>query len=809
MIELLGKKLLFFDGAMGTMLHGAGIRPGEIPDVWNITNADDVVDIHRKYLKAGSDIITTNTFGTNNYKLKNSGFTAQEIAAKAVINAKNAVQAYSGGKPRFVALDIGSTGRLLKPIGDLGFEDAYVLFRETITAGACAGVDIILIETMSDAYELKAAVLAAKENCSLPVIASVTLDQNGRLLTGGDIAVVVALLEGLRADAIGLNCSLGPREMFPFLEELLRISSLPVLFMPNAGLPCNHGGETVYDINPDEFGLCMRQAAQKGACMLGGCCGTTPEHIAALVRNCRDISPPEVKKKNYTVASSYGRTVYFGAGKPVLIGERINPTGKARLKQALREADYDYVLREGIAQQEQGADALDVNVGLPEIDETAVLLDLVLQLQSVTDLPLQIDTADAGAMARVMRMYNGKPIINSVNGKESSMAAIFPLVQKYGGVVIALTLDESGIPETAEGRVEIAKKILKRAEGYGIDSKDIVFDVLAMAVSAGHDNARITLECLRRIKEELGANTSLGISNVSFGLPRRDLLNAAFLSLALDAGLDAAIMNPHAESMMNAAATFTRGEKVKPDDVVAALLGKDTLFENYIAAYSGQQTPKAEAAAPLPENLTLGRAVLKGLKQQAGLCARRDLETAEPLDLIELELVPALNEAGERFEKGTLFLPQLLMSAEAAKAAFEVIRSKMGDAADTDMGTVVLATVEGDVHDIGKNIVRALLENYRFKVIDLGKDVPSARIVEAALESRAGLVGLSALMTTTVPAMAQTIRELRQVAPECRIMVGGAVLTKDYAKSIGADNYGKDAMAAVRYAQEVYKRKRG
>jgi len=799
--ELFGNKLLFMDGAMGTQLQASGLKPGESPDVWNITHADIVRDIHKRYLSAGSDIITTNTFGCNSLKLKDTGYTVEQIAAGAVENAKAAALEYSASKPRFVALDIGPTGRLLKPLGDLHFDEAYALFSETIVAGVKENADLILIETFSDVYELKAAVLAAKENSSLPVIASVTLDENGKMLTGGSVDAAVALLEGLRVDVIGFNCGLGPEQLTPHIKHALDISSTPVMLMPNAGMPRNAGGIAQYDVDPKTFARLMRQNAENGVWLLGGCCGTTPEYIEALVKNCAGVAPRPVTQKNITVASSYSKTVVFGA-QTVVIGERINPTGKPRLKKAIVEGDYDFVMREGIAQIENGANVLDVNAGVPGIDEPAVLASLVEQLQSVIDAPLQIDTADTGAMVKAMRLYNGKPLVNSVNGKESVMNEVFPLVQKYGGVIVALTLDEDGIPETVEKRIGIARKILKRAEEYGIGKECFIFDPLTMTVSADHNSANITLECVRRLKKELGVKTSLGVSNISFGLPNRETLNAAFLSLALDAGLDAAILNPNVEAMRETLKAHIEGKPVQYNDVTDALLGKDVQFSRYIEVYGqrqGGEKTKAEDAG----GMTLGESVLKGLKQQAEHSARRCLQSQAPLDVIERELIPALNTAGQRFEQGTMYLPQLLMCAEAAKSAFNVVRAAMGSEADNTIGTVVIATVEGDVHDIGKNIARALLENYRFRVVDLGKDVPADVIVEAARKHNAKLVGLSALMTTTVVYMEKTIRALREAVPDCKIMCGGAVLTEEYAKSIGADCYVKDAMASVRYARQV------
>jgi 5-methyltetrahydrofolate--homocysteine methyltransferase len=792
--ELFGKQLLFLDGAMGTQLQEYGLKTGEIPDVWNITHADIVQDIHRKYLDAGCDIIKTNTFGSNAWNLNNTGHTPEQLITSAIKNAKTATAEFAMFKPRFIALDIGPTGRLLKPLGDLHFEEAVSLFKEMVIASVQAGADIILIETMSDAYELKAAVLAAKENCNLPVIASVTLDEKGKLMTGGGIDVVIALLEGLGVDVIGINCGFG---LTFCTAKALELSSTPVLYMPNAGLPCFSDGRIHYNTAPQEFAQTLRRSAEDGIWLLGGCCGTTPEHIKALVKNCNGIIPPAVIQKNLTVAASYSKTVVFGKKPPerapVIIGERINPTGKPKLKEALKNEDYDFVLREGILQTEQGADVLDVNAGVPGIDEKIVLTSLVEQLQGITGTPLQIDTADIDAMAHTMRMYNGKPVVNSVNGKLDVMDAVFPLLSKYGGVVVALTLDENGIPETAQERIDIAKKILNHAQRYKIGKEAFLFDPLTMAVSAGQGNAGVTLECIRRLKEELGVKTILGVSNISFGLPCREILNSAFLSLAVEAGLDAAIVNPK----------LSADEQVSCNIAIDALLGRDDKFMRYIETYGGQK-PENKIEAKNTDDIPLGEAVLKGLKLQAEQSAKRCLELYAPLDVIEREIIPALNTAGDYFEQGTLYLPQLLMCAEAAKSAFTVIRSAMDSATEASIGTIVVATVEGDIHDIGKNIVRAMLENYRFRVIDLGKDVPVQNVVETVKKHNVKLVGLSALMTTTVINMEKTIQALRKEGLDCKIMCGGAVLTKEYAEHIGADCYVKDAMASVRFAQEVF-----
>lgn len=784
------KKPLFFDGAMGTMLQASGLLPGEPPEFWNMEHPDTLLKIHSAYLEAGADILKSNTFGANRCKLEGRRYSVQELISGGVSLAREACRIAGHGR---VALDIGPVGKLLKPLGDLDFEDAVSAFREMVLTGEKAGADCILIETMSDIYEAKAAVLAAKENSTLPVFVTMTFDGSGKLLTGGDLSVMAAVLEGLGVDALGLNCGLGPRQMLSLTEELRRLTSLPILVNPNAGLPREENGKTVYDITPEEFSQAMGKIVQAGACMIGGCCGTTPKHISAMTEVCKKLSCPASERTQRTVIASGSRTVEFGK-YPVIIGERINPTGKSRFKQALREGDIPYLLNEGITQQDAGAHVLDVNVGLPEIDECALMCKTVRELQAVSPLPLQIDTADPKTMECAMRFYNGKPLVNSVTAKADSMKAVFPLVKKYGGVVIGLTITEQGIPETAEGRLEAARRIIETAEQYGIEKKDIIIDPLTMAISAGQQAALVTLDALRRIHEELGVYTSLGVSNVSFGLPQRENITAAFFLIALQSGLNAAIMNPKSEAMMRAYRSF------------CALSGFDENCMAYISAYSRQEDcPTLPAAVP-PEGQTLQETIEKGLKDAAFQKAEKLLaDGLAGLDLIDHYIIPALDAVGEKFEKKTLFLPQLLMSAEAAKAAFEAIRRNMGAGnGEQKRGlTIVLATVKGDVHDIGKNIVKVLLENYGFRVIDLGKDVPPATVLEADRKEHAELVGLSALMTTTVPNMRETVELLRRDAPECKIMVGGAVLTQEYADSIGADFYGKDAMASVRYATDL------
>lgn len=770
---------------MGTLLQENGLMPGELPELWNLTHPEVITDIHKKYITSGADLLKANTFGANALKLRESGSMVEEVVTAAVKLAKEAAE----GTSALVGMDIGPTGKLMKPLGDLGFEQAYEAFKEMALAGAKAGADFIIIETMSDTYECKAAVLAAKENTDLPVFVTMIFDENGKLLTGGDIAAAVALLEGLRVDALGFNCGLGPQQMKQLLPELKRCCSVPVIVNPNAGLPHSVEGRTVFDVKPPEFAGVMEEIAKGGAWMIGGCCGTTPEHIAQMAARCKHIAPSPLIHRSETVVSSYSKAVVFGR-KPVLIGERINPTGKSRFKQALRENDMEYILREGIQQQENGADILDVNVGLPEIDEKSMMTQAVAELQSVVDLPLQIDTSSPEVMEAALRLYNGKPLINSVNGKEESMRSIFPLVRKYGGAVIALTLDENGIPETAEGRLAVVEKIVAEAARYGIDRKDVVVDPLAMTISAGQENANVTLNALKLIREKLGVHTSLGVSNISFGLPQRENINSSFFTMAMQNGLGAAILNPGSQSMMNAYYSY------------CALSGADDQCAAYIEKYAAQTK---EAAAPVSSEVTLHDAIVKGLKESAFAAAEKLLTELPPLEIINTQLVPALDKVGIDFEKGTLYLPQLLMSAEAAKAAFDAIRGKLGGTGESvKKDKIVLATVKGDIHDIGKNIVKVLLENYSYDVIDLGKDVPPEIIAETAMKYNVKLVGLSALMTTTVTNMAVTIRLLQERIPQCKIMVGGAVLTPEYAKMIHADYYSKDAMGSVRYANALF-----
>lgn len=797
--EYLKEHLVYLDGGMGTLLQEKGLKAGEEPERWNISHPDVITQIHKAYFDAGSNVVCTNTFGAN--RLKFSKETLEEIVYAAIQNAKRAREQSKRTGEKFIALDIGPSGKLLKPFGDLDFEDAVSVFAETIQLGVKYGADLILIETMNDSYETKAALLAAKENSGLPVLVSNAYGEDGKLMTGATPSAMVALLEGMGADAIGANCSLGPHQLRTVVEELLQKASVPVMLKPNAGLPQAVHGKTVFDVTAEAFSEEIKEIVKKGVRIIGGCCGTTPHYIQTLYEKTKMLSPLTVTEKQITMVSSYTHALEFSK-EPVLIGERINPTGKKRFKQALLENDLDYILEEGVNQQEKGVHILDVNVGLPEIDEIQMLPKAVCELQAVVDLPLQIDSSNTAAMEAAMRRYNGKAMINSVNGTEESMRTVFPLVKKYGGLVVALTLDEHGIPDTAEGRVRVAKKILDTAAQYGIHKKDLIFDTLAMTVSADNQAAFATLQALQKIKEDLGCHTSLGISNVSFGLPNRNVINSTFFTLALAHGLSAAIMNPYSVDMMKTYYAYR------------ALQGLDENCTTYMEAASEWENVQTAA---VPERLAkvskttqdfsseLQKAIVKGRKEQAAALTKQLLHSMEALEIVNQEIIPALNIVGKGFEEKTMYLPQLLMSAEAAQSAFEVIKSNMSsETTKADQMICILATVQGDIHDIGKNIVKLLLENYGFLVIDLGKDVAPERIVEMTVKTHAPLVGLSALMTTTVPAMEETIRQLKQQAPWCKIVVGGAVLTKEYAAQIGADKYAKDAMETVRYAETIH-----
>lgn len=777
MKNLIQNKLLFIDGAMGTMLG----KCDSLPEILNITDSAKIKNIHISYLEAGADIITTNTFGANRIKMGDCGYSVEEVIRAGVKNARECADKFG----KYVTFDIGPTGKLLSPMGDLKFEDAYSVFKEMVLLSE--GCDFISIETMTDTYELKAAVLAAKENSSLPVIAQVSCDKNGKLLCGADLLSVIAMLEGLRVDVIGLNCGFGPEEFKPLFETLKKYSSTPIALLPNAGLPEIVDGETVFNFTPEQFSSVMEEFAKGGAHLLGGCCGTTPSHIKEMYEKCKDIKPHPVTEKNFTVVSSYGSAVLVDK-EPVIIGERINPTGKKKLKEALINHDINYILKEGISQSEAGAKILDVNVGMPEIDEVSMLSEAVFKLQEVLSTPLQLDSSDTDALEAAMRIYNGKAMINSVNGKKSSMNAVFPLVAKYGGVLVALTLDERGVAEKCEDKIEIAKKLIDEAAKYGISKKDIVIDPLALTVSSDPDAAMETLKAVRILTEELGVNTILGVSNISFGLPERINVNTSFLTMALQSGLKFAIINPLSAPMVNAFAAYN------------VLFGNDKDCKEYITKF--QNYPKAEVKTETT-TFDLKTLIALGFKDETYLSCKKLLESEGSLDIINNYIIPALDDVGRDYESGKIYLPNLLSSAEAAQNAFAAIKETSSSGKKSG-NKIILATVYGDIHDIGKNIVKLLLENYGFDVIDLGKDVPAEKIVDVAIREDVKLIGLSALMTTTVSSMADTIAALRNSGHNCSIMVGGAVLTDSYAREINADFYGKDALAAVNFAKKFF-----
>ena len=793
--SFLKNNIVVLDGGMGSLLQRRGLRPGEKPEEWNVSRPDVITEIHKEYFDSGANVVYANTFGANSFKFSDEELEA--VVKAALENARAAREASSTRHEKFIALDIGPLGKLLKPLGTLDFEEAVTVFKRTAALGEKYGADLIAIETISDTYELKAALLAVKESSELPVIVSCAFDASGKLLTGGSPEAVVALAESMGAVAVGANCSLGPKELFGVMEKFVSVSSLPVLAKPNAGLPELLNGESIYRLSASDFADYTQKMLEIGVRLVGGCCGTTPEFIAKISKIVEKTTPAPVSDKNLTVISSYTHALYFGK-EPILIGERINPTGKKRFKEALLSHDLDYIISEGLREEESGAAVLDVNVGLPEIDEEEMLLSAITELQAVTALPLCIDTANTAAMEAALRRYNGKALINSVNGKRESMDKIFPLMKKYGGVAIALTLDENGIPENSDGRVEIAEKIIKRAKEYGISKKDLIFDTLTLTVATNPLAAKTTLDALSRIKSELGCHTSLGVSNVSFGLPSRDAINASFFTMALNSGLSAAIMNPHSTEMMKSYYTYR------------ALSGFDRDFSDYIKKADGfvsTATAKVTDKPLLEEggNTPLKTAIIKGLKERARAITAELLNEREPLSIVENEIIPAINAVGDGYEKQTLYLPSLLASAEAAKLAFEIIKDAMSKS-DTGEGLgekIVLATVEGDIHDIGKNIVKLILENYGYRVFDLGKDVAPAKVLEAAQKYGARFVGLSALMTTTVPAMEKTIALIKEKAPDVSVIVGGAVMTEDSAMKIGADGYAKDAISAVKLLKEL------
>ena len=778
------RSVLIFDGAMGTMLQNRGLKIGGIPEMLNLTNPEIIESIHREYLEAGADVILANTFGANRYKAQKAGHSVEELVTAAVKTARKAVEAYEG---KFVALDIGPCGRVMEPTGDLSFEEAVEVFAEIVRAGDAAGADMISLETFTDLYEIKAAMIAAKENSRLPLLATMSFEENGTTFFGTTVESMVMTLEALGADALGVNCSLGPKQLEPIVERVLTAASIPVIVQPNAGLPVIVEQETKYDITAEEFAQYMKKFAEAGVSILGGCCGTTPQYIRNLKAATAEIMKSKPHSTPVTAVCSPSKPVYFGKDT-VIIGERLNPTGKKSLQTAIRNKDMDFILREAIRQQDQGASVLDVNMGLPDIDEAEVLASAVKEIQAISDLPLQLDSSNPQALERAARIYNGKPLINSVNGKEESLSAILPIAKKYGAAVLGLTLDDNGIPETAEARLAIAEKIMKAAIAAGIRKEDLLIDCLVMTASAQQSQAGETLKAVRLIKEKLGLKTVLGVSNVSFGLPSRPIINRTMLAMALAEGLDAPIMNPQDSGMAETVAAYR------------VLSGKDRDSSDYIEKYSGcaeQPVTKECETASLPY------AIVKGLKKEARTATELLLTKKSPLEIIETIIVPALDSVGQNYENQKIFLPQLIKSAEAAKSSFERLREDLAKSDVPSAGTrtkIVLATVHGDIHDIGKNIVKVIMENYNFEVIDLGRDVPPERVVAALKESGAALAGLSALMTTTVASMKTTIEEIRKECPHVTVIVGGAVLTPALAIHVGADFYAKDAMESVRIA---------
>lgn len=790
------KRFVLLDGGMGTQLQTRGLHPGQKPELAALEMPDTLTAIHADYARAGADILLANTFGANAKKLAGCPCTVEQVVSASIACARSAA-AETGA---LVALDIGPLGELLVPAGTLRFEDAYAEFAQVIRAGAAAGADLVFLETMTDLYELKAAILAAKENCALPVFTSMSFESRGRTFTGCTVESYAVTAAGLGADAVGINCSLGPKEILPFAQRLCRSvpAGVPVFVKPNAGLPNPDGS---YNLNAAEFAAEMKAYASIGVSMVGGCCGTTPDFIAKL----RETFAPLVPADKIPIRRSCLCTPvrFVEVDGITVVGERINPTGKKRLQQALRDGDSAYPCAQAVAQAEVGAQVLDVNAGLPGIDEAATLEQLVKDLQAITDLPLQLDSSNPEALSRALRIYNGKPIVNSVNGEQKTLDTILPLCKKYGAAVVGLALDEHGIPADAEGRFAIAKRIAAAANAAGIPNEDIYIDCLTLTASAQQEGAVQTLEALTRCKKELGVRTVLGVSNISFGLPCRGYLNTTFLTMAMAAGLDLAIMNPNTPEMMAAVRAYR------------VLTSQDKQSSDYVAAYADvqiqtTQTSKsaatvAEVGAAAPGGDALFEAVRRGLKAEARAAADAALTMREPLDVVNTSLIPALDAVGDGFEKGTVFLPQLLQAATAAQAAFESIKAKIAASgqAQGSKGKIVIATVKGDVHDIGKNIVRVILENYGYDVLDLGRDVAPERVVEAVRQTGAKLVGLSALMTTTVPNMQATIEALHAAGLDCKVMVGGAVLTPDYARNIGADYYCKDAKASADLAKQL------
>ncbi len=784
-------KITILDGAFGTMLQQKGLLTATVPEANNLTHPEIITEIHREYIRSGAEIIYASTFGVNRYKLEGTSYSVSQLVEAAV---KNAQMARDAENPQVkIALDCGPIGKMMKPNGDMSFEEAYQIFEEIVSAGEQSGVDLIVFETFTDLAEMKAGILAAKEHTNLPIFASMSFEANGRTFAGVPISGAALTLSGLGVSAVGINCSLGPEQILPLAAELAKWTNLPILIKPNAGLPNPETDQ--YEITPEEFAEITARFADLGAVFIGGCCGTTPQYISALRDRLSGKRPAARQAVHRTALCSAERTVEIDEVR--IVGERINPTGKKRFKTALAEHDIAYILTQALEQTAAGAEILDVNVGLPGLEETAVMAEVVEAIQSVSNVPLQIDSGDPKTIEAALRIYNGKALVNSVNGEDRNLETLLPIVRKYGAAVIGLTLDENGLPQTAEERVRIAEKIIRKAGEYGIPKEDVIIDCLTLTVSAQQEQAMETLKAVRMVKEHFGVKTVLGVSNISFGLPDRETINTAFLTLALGQGLDLPIINPNVRSMTGAV------------DAFKVLSGQDKNSERYISIHNQIQSekPVVPDGGSVSSDSSLEYAIANGLRQIAAEATIQLLKTREPAEIIDQILIPTLEKVGTRFEKGEIFLPQLIQSAGAAQAGFEEIRKTMTRSSQSDAnlskGKIVLATVKGDIHDIGKNIVKVVLENSGYQIIDLGKDVPVEVVRQAVLRENVKLVGLSALMTTTVKNMAETIRDLKNHS-ECRIMVGGAVLTKDYALSIGADYFAKDAKAAMDIAKEVF-----
>lgn len=786
-IKYIKDNILLFDGAMGTMLQDKGLKIGENPEVFGFNNPDKLLDIHKSYLDSGCNVITTNTFGANELKLDELGYKVEDIIDNAIKIARLAINQSDKSINRYVALDVGPIGEMLSPIGTMSFDRAYEIFKRQMVQGEKSGADIIIIETMMDLYEAKAAVLAAKENTNLPVFLTMTFDENGRSFTGCMPESMVATIEGLGVDAIGVNCSLGPKKLIPVVEKICKISSIPVIVQANAGLPDIIDGNAIYNVKEDEYLEGVKVFIQKGASIIGGCCGTTPSFIKKIRDNLNNLSKTEVDKDYKSIICSSSKVIEIK--QPTVIGERLNPTGKKLLMKAIKNEDMDYIINLAMQQLNSGADILNINVGLPDIDEKRILPKIIKEIQSIIDIPIQIDSSDINALEQGLRYYNGKSMANSVNGKDESLDAILPIVKKYGASIVGLTLDERGIPNTADERFDIAKKIVNRAISYGIKKEDIIIDCLCLTVSTQQEEAMVTLETIKMVKEKLGVKTILGVSNISFGLPNRKALNSTFLNMALSYGLDLAIMNPNEEGMMDTINSFK----------VIKNIDKGCI--NYIDKYSGY-TNKKEIIIKNKE-LTLEDIVINGLKDEVRDKTLNLLETKSENYILDEILIPSLDIVGKKYEKGEIFLPQLIQSAEAVKSSLSIIKEHLLKNSKNSVykGKIIVATVKGDIHDIGKNIVKIMLENYGYEVIDLGRDVPIEDVIYNAKKYDIKLVGLSALMTTTVISMKETIQALKDNNINAKVFVGGAVLTKEYANELGADYYSKDAKSAVEIAK--------